>query len=206
MNEYLKGGIIGLSQVIVGHPFDTLKTLVQSKTYVKITPSILWRGISYPLAMSTVCNSIIFGTYNESRKYTESDFVAGATAGLISSFIINPFDLYKIRKQIGHTNSINLTTGLPLTMARESIACGIYFNTYNVLKKNNYDAFLSGGVAGTTSWILTYPIDTLKTRVQSGMSLSKSISQRKYWVGISYCIIRAFIANGTGFKVYESLQ
>ena len=30
MNEYFKGTIIGLSQTIVGHPFDTLKTLSQS--------------------------------------------------------------------------------------------------------------------------------------------------------------------------------
>lgn len=206
MNEYIKGGIVGLSQVVMGHPFDTLKTLVQSKTKIKITPSVLCRGISYPLAMSTVCNSLIFGTYNETMKYTESSFIAGATAGLISSFIINPFDLYKIRTQTGINMYVNPMTGLPLTMLRESTACGIYFSTYNLLKRNNYDAFLSGGIAGTASWILTYPIDTLKTRVQSGMSLSKSIAQRKYWIGISYCVVRAFIANGAGFKVYESLQ
>ena len=206
MNEYVKGGIVGLSQVVIGHPFDTLKTLVQSKVRIKITPSILTRGITYPLAMSTVCNSIIFGSYKQSKCYIQNDFICGMSAGMISSFIINPFDLYKVRKQVGLPPSVPLTTGLPVTMARESFACGIYFTTYNLLKARQYDTFLSGGIAGTTSWIATYPIDTIKTRIQSGLSFSKSIAQKKYWGGIYYCIIRAFIANGTGFKVYESLH
>ena len=36
-NEYKKGGIIGISQTILGHPFDTLKTWRQNASKEKVT-------------------------------------------------------------------------------------------------------------------------------------------------------------------------
>ena len=41
--------------------------------------------------------------------------------------------------------------------------------------KINYHPLISGGVAGALSWLFTYPIDTVKTRVQSNISFKKAI-------------------------------
>ena len=70
----------------------------------------------------------------------------------------------------------------------------------------NYHPLISGGVAGALSWLFTYPIDTVKTRVQSNISIKKAIMLKNYWNGISIALSRAFIVNGVGFYVAENVK
>ena len=37
------------------------------------------------------------------------------------------------------------------------------------------NTFISGGIAGMLSWLIPYPIDTIKSRIQMGYSLKESI-------------------------------
>jgi len=72
---------------------------------------------------------------------------------------------------------------------------------------------LSGGLAGIVSWIVGYPIDNIKTRVQSGfyektntMTLARIAyrsSLKRTYQGIMPTIYRAAILHSTLFFVYE---
>lgn len=64
--------------------------------------------------------------------------------------------------------------GLNSTLLRESFI-GVYFGTYDFLiryftvngKISQVGSFLSGGLAGVATWFIMYPVDYVKTRIQS---------------------------------------
>jgi hypothetical protein len=62
LNDFSKGTIVGISQTFFGHPLDTLKTLKQNGTKIQgENLRSLYRGIYYPLILSTTYNSLLFG-------------------------------------------------------------------------------------------------------------------------------------------------
>jgi hypothetical protein len=63
-------------------------------------------------------------------------------------------------------------------------------------------------MAGMLSWLLTYPIDVIKTRVQSNNHLSMigAYKMGNIWSGLSFCLLRSFIVNGSGFAIYDYLK
>ena len=56
-----------------------------------------------------------------------------------------------------------------------------------------------------SSWLLTYPLDTIKTRIQSNSSKSfnRFIIMGNLFKGLNICLIRAFFVNSVGFYTYE---
>ena len=60
MNEYVCGGISGICQTLVGHPFDTFKVISQTNNYFKININTLFAGIKYPLISSAFMFSSIW--------------------------------------------------------------------------------------------------------------------------------------------------
>jgi solute carrier family 25 carnitine/acylcarnitine transporter 20/29 len=107
-----------------------------------------------------------------------------------------------------------LFTGLKYTICREIISIPCYFSTYHYLN-NNYkidsifsNSFIFGGVAGMTSWMCTYPIDTLKTRKQldHSKSFKELYKMGKLFNGLAITLLRAFIVNGFSFHIYDKLK
>ena len=187
-------------------------------------------------------NAIIFGVYGNLYRRLSDDpdallphFVAGAGAGFAQSFICSPMELIKTRLQVQKDGRYNgtwdclkqtvqkegsrgLFKGLGLTCSREVPAFGAYFLTYELLTGGGHVStawmLLCGGLAGTISWIISYPQDVIKTRIQSdGMlgppqykgaldCLKKSIAAEGYSVlfrGINSTIVRAFPTNAVTF-------
>lgn len=213
-NDFIKGGAIGMTQTLFGHPFDTIKVLQQNN--IKITkslikPSILMSGISFPLFISTYYNSGIFGIFSILKNKKFNNFQSGFLSGAIMSITLNPFEYYKVNFQVIeiNKNKVNnkLWRGLNFTMARESLATGIYFQNYYFLKDLNINSFIAGGIAGCNSWLLTYPIDTIKTRYQVNKNLKFKdlLYQQNIYKGLSSCLIRAFLVNGISFSLYDFL-
>lgn len=61
----------------------------------------------------------------------------------------------------------NFRKGLNITLLREIPSFSIYFSTYYYMKENKYNELISVGVAGVLCWLPTYPLDVIKTRIQS---------------------------------------
>jgi solute carrier family 25 carnitine/acylcarnitine transporter 20/29 len=220
------GSIIGISQSIIGYPFDTIKTQLQSGTPFKsidfLNPRQLYKGIKYQLYISTINTSLTFYIFDKIHSKTNSSILAGASAGIVSGLIINPLEIYKVRaqthaqtlKQDIH-NVISKTLGLKYTMSREILAFTTYFSVYTKLKErdNAFPTAINGGLAGCASWSIGYPMDTIKTFKQLNMNSMNStiklnsISRIKLlYRGFSVCMFRAFLVNSINFTIYEYFQ
>lgn len=236
MNEYLLGNLFGLSQVVIGYPFDTVKTNLQnSKPIIHLfnTPRLFYKGIQYPLITTMLGTTLMFGNYSYFLELTGNKFISASTTGIIGAFLITPFDYLKIHRQIQSydhihkyeninknaqtqnktnylfTNPKQLFNGLTLTILRESIAIPAYFLTFDYMyNQHSIHSFLSGGIAGINSWLLTYPLDTLKSRRQlyHTKSLQELISMGSLYNGLGITLLRGFIVNGASFYFYSMVK
>ena len=118
--------------------------------------------------------------------------------------------------------------GFFVTLCRDAPACGMYFagNTaiLTSLKFSPSDSggkqlmklMTAGGMAGVLSWIISYPLDVLKSRIQAdnlkrakykGMldcyrQTTFQDGQRALYKGITPALLRAFPSNGALFTVH----
>lgn len=87
---------------------------------------------------------------------------------------------------------------------------GMYEYTVRILsneereKATTVDYILSGGVAGVCYWIVSYPFDILKTKVQNGESYRSALRQlfASSYRGFSAVFIRSVLVNGVSFATY----
>lgn len=165
-SEFVNGCIGGLIGIIISHPFDTIKTRIQSQTSNSFKSALLkgklYNGLSYPLYGIMMEKSIVFGFYNLAREYNCNNFTSGLIGGFMSTVIVTPIDKMKILYQnniinnqsniiknntnihkLQFNNKFNiigeLYKGFIPTIFRETPGFGIYFYTYNYLteKYNN---------------------------------------------------------------------
>jgi len=214
MDESLLAGFIsGTAQTLIGHPLDTMKVW-QQQNIPKSTQ--IFSGLKYPLGTGSVLASAQFTTHmmvseNMRLRYgytrTQSDVTGGLCAGVVSGILTSPIDKYKIRMQ---TQTNNSRYGLFSCIIREIPACGIYFGSYAAMREQGQSVLMSGAVAGSLSWFLTYPLDIAKTQIQSGESPDirtvygkMRTGQISLTNGLGFCLARAFLINGVGFTVYE---
>ncbi|KAG8379939.1 hypothetical protein BUALT_Bualt07G0141800 [Buddleja alternifolia] len=121
--------------------------------------------------------------------------------------------------------------GLGITVLRDAPAHGVYFFTYEYIReqlhpgcrKNGQEnvrtMLLAGGLAGVASWICSYPLDVIKTRIQAQSQSSnlkysgivdcfrRSVREEGYnvmWRGLGTTVARAFVVNGAIFTAYET--
>lgn len=93
----------------------------------------------------------------------------------------------------------SLYVGFYPTFLREILGLSVYFGSYEagmrLLSKGENSAeapilgaFLAGGIAGSASWFFTYPIDYVKTLMQSQLP-----TEQKFTSGID-CMIKQYKA------------
>lgn len=202
MNDYYKGALSGIAQTLSGHPFDTIKVLKQNNIHPKNTIKNFlnyYKGITFPL----LSNSVVIG----SQFYIYHNH-SGLLAGIVSGLMITPIDYFKTQKQIvkNYKYKIERPLGFGVTVMRESIGIPIYFNSYYYINDKINNSFISGGIAGMLSWLIPYPIDTIKSRIQMGYSLKESIKLGNYTRGLKFCLLRAFVVNSVGFYCAENIN
>lgn len=110
--------------------------------------------------------------------------------GVAQSIICSPMELVKTRLQIQQQQVLKgpwaclshiyraeglrgVFRGLSVTALREGPGVGAYFLIYEFLTRSNDNApistlhmLMAGGLAGSGSWLLAYPVDVIKTRLQ----------------------------------------
>ena len=134
-----------------------------------------------------------------------------------------------------------LYRGLFATILRQTPSLAVYFPIYHMLKESIADfsngrnsnastttdvdslwwsSAIAGGLAGCLAWTIVYPIDAVKSRIQSLpldapakersiMFVAQTISRNEGFMklifsrGLAITLLRAFPVNGTIFFVYE---
>ena len=184
---FITGVISGILQSVVGHPLDTIKVLKQSNKQIKYKQ--LFNGL-LPIILT---NSIITGVqFHSYQNYNP------ILLGLNSALLTTPIDYYKTQKQIFGKYNTEFPKGFGITFIRELVALNFYFHSYDFLEKK-VGIFIAGGLAGSSSWLVSYSIDTIKTRIQMGKSFQEAINMKNYYNGLSFCLFRGFIVNAIGF-------
>lgn len=274
--DLFAGTIGGISQVLVGQPFDTVKVRLQSApegTYSGALDVIkqliknegfrgFYKGTLTPLVGVGACVSVQFSV-NEFMKRHYDDklngkplslgqfFNCGAVAGFANGFLASPIEHIRIRlqtqtgnqklfngpldcaKKLYQTNGLvhGIYRGLSPTLIRESIGLGIYFATYEALIKRELSSHtnlirkdipgwklcLFGGLSGYTLWIAIYPVDVIKSKLQTDSltlpkykssldvikDITKSSGIKGFYRGFIPTILRAAPANGATFAAFE---
>lgn len=185
-------------------------------------------------------------------------FLAGNLSGLATWVVSTPTELVKCKAQActspsgvncwGTTRSIFRTEGIrglylggTVTALRDSIGYGFYFWTYELttrlLSRPSEEkcspvyatkVLLCGGIAGVASWASVFPLDVIKTRVQTQGPEIRTVSfldgrvikqrirtytimqnayktegPRVFFRGLTICSVRAFLVNAAQWAVYE---
>lgn len=130
------------------------------------------------------------------------------------------FDVVKHLYKEGGFRSV--FKGSAATLARDGPGSALYFATYEYLKKSltpeGKDLSLgaitfAGGMAGTAMWIPVFPVDTIKSNLQSS-DTPQSISQvtkgiykkagfKGFFPGLGPALLRSFPANAATFLGVE---
>jgi hypothetical protein len=141
-----------------------------------------------------------------------------------------------IKQIISSRGPTGLWTGWNLHLARDTVGSGIYFGVYEAVKQamtsyrgaeqpNTMMAVATAGtLCGIVSWVFTYPLDTMKTRVQNqlvGRFASKDLSasvreemlkgiknagRGSKWKGIEMIIARSSIQNMIQMSIFEGIK
>lgn len=203
------------------------------------TISAMYRGVWAPLGGIAGVNAIVFGAYGNTRRALpnpdslKTHAIAGGASGLLQSFACAPVELVKTRQQLAKPGDRMPTgawsgaryilrsggfkalfRGLGVTMLRDGPAFAIYFSSYEAMTRGDTSVvkvFAAGGLAGALSWVLLYPIDVVKSRVQGDVigkytgawdCFTKSL-RSEGWAcmrrGLGAVTLRAFISNGACF-------
>ncbi|KAG7508476.1 mitochondrial basic amino acids transporter-like [Solea senegalensis] len=119
---------------------------------------------------------------------------------------------------------VGVNRGMVTTLIRETPGFGVYFLAYDVLTRNigcePNDRYMipkllfAGGMAGIASWLSTYPVDVIKSRLQAdgvgGVNqyssiadcVRQSVRKEGYMVftrGLTSTLLRAFPVNAATF-------
>jgi solute carrier family 25 (mitochondrial carnitine/acylcarnitine transporter), member 20/29 len=189
-------------------------------------------------------------------------FTAGVVGGVATWVVSAPSEYVKCRAQLlvdGQGSSYGvfrdtvrtygvrgLYTGGMITSMRDGFGYGWYFWSYELMKRllvgwRSHDPFadvrasevlIAGGVAGVVTWLSIYPLDVVKTRIQTrsasleseGLVSGKPVTRwkpssmevaldiwresglRGFYRGVGVCSLRAFIVNAVQWYAYEGVM
>ncbi|XP_049753667.1 mitochondrial basic amino acids transporter isoform X5 [Elephas maximus indicus] len=144
-----------------------------------------------------------------------------AAAGAIQCIICCPMELAKTRLQLQdagpartykgsldclvqiyrHEGLRGVNRGMVSTLLRETPSFGVYFLTYDVLTRTLGcepgdrllvpKLLLAGGTSGIMSWLSTYPVDVVKSRLQAD-----GLRGTPRYCGILDCVRQSYQAEG----------
>lgn len=210
--SFISAFVSGVIHIVIGHPFDTIKTLQQSRN-TKVEYQNLFRGMMYPVTQNAMINAVTFGGKHHFQKQN-SPMISYMYCGIISTLICTPLDAYKIMRQYNLSYCVNIHSFLRtyrqthIVAMREMPATFLYFATYDYCRHFSLPIHTSGALAGIASCIATHPIDTMKTRIQSNEcpTIFKAYQKGRLWNGLTVSLTRSALVNAVNFTMYEYLM
>ena len=212
MSDIVSAFGVGISETLIGHPFNTAKVLIQNKKkWYGLPFKQYYRGIRYPLASGTFFNMMVFPIKERTYKYTNNYFLSGVLAGIIVTPQMYFIDTFTIKKQTNQSVSMSMfkgSKGFQMTMAREMVALSFYFGTYHWMRdEKQYNSLIAGGTAGLTNWTISYPLDVIRSRqIAQRITIKEAVKMGNFWGGYPIAAGRSVIVNAISFTVFEKLK
>lgn len=179
--------------------------------------------------------------------------LSGGWAGMASCIVLTPMEMVKCQMQMemGSQSAKRATAmqttkaiiknhgvkglykGNLITVLREIPGVAVYFASYEYFKmlieakfgETHWNPLVAGGLAGFLSWVVSYPQDAVKTKLQCDLGPVKMYPSHKwlkdggiisctkdiwrtdgmpgFWRGFSACALRSIISEAFSFLVYE---
>jgi len=196
VTKLLPGVAHAVTSIMVGYPFDLVKTRLQTGMYsnsmecIRATYKDGWfsfyRGCSMPLTSLVLKRPLEFLIFENISKASGSHFVGGFCAGAFGTILGCPFSVVKIKSQ----NARDLTVGsiirgiyreagpkgffkgLTASFLMGSPSAGLYLGFYGTMRDKIfptawYTPMIAGGLASIMMWSIMIPVDTVKTIIQA---------------------------------------
>jgi solute carrier family 25 carnitine/acylcarnitine transporter 20/29 len=198
---FVCGYSYGVTNVIVGQPFDTIKTRMQTMPDSSVTQFVkqegirgLYRGGTSLVLGGALMRSAQFGIYGSTLTYLKSrsgssdtriagmldynvllaGFVGGAGRGLVEG----PFEYVKVRRQVDKPWKVReIFKGSGATVFRNSFLFSsfvIYIDLSKQLIPGGLSPFWLGSICSCMAWLTIWPLDVAKSQLQSGNYQGKS--------------------------------
>lgn len=232
LNYYVCGTTAGCFGALLSHPAFILKTELQNGQNLSdiikkmrmqtITANrrFLYNGLARMCFGLSIEKMLVFGTFETVISHYNLDrnnfyhslgtgFIAGI-AGSMSSCVTEQLVIDKGRN-VKNYDPRHLYKALLPTMARESIGFAAYFTFYNQLSKMfNPDKTISGTIfcgsgAISGALIFFFPMDKIKTNVQSGLPINVS-SFKNVYKGVTLGLPRSLLFHVTCFICFEQMM
>jgi solute carrier family 25 carnitine/acylcarnitine transporter 20/29 len=238
--KLLPGFFQGLTRVTISYPADVVKVQMQKQlfpnTYVTIKHILkndmfkFYRGSSIAYITISLERSLQF-YYLEKIQKKYNPFLSGFIVSVLSSIynlpmqylttniaLIKKTDNISVNKFIKNTSIKSMYKGYFIETPKNILASTIFLGSYMKLRsmsenKTLYPFF--GGLSGIMVWLLIYPLDTIKTELQTTMNINikNTISERykkygikSFYKGITPVLIRTFPSAFMGMYVYEKIR
>mmetsp|Transcript_2334 Transcript_2334/g.6307 ORF Transcript_2334/g.6307 Transcript_2334/m.6307 type:complete len:303 (+) Transcript_2334:69-977(+) len=209
----------GLAKTIISHPLDTVKVHVQNRMPPPTNPARLFRGISVPLMRNGVENSLhfLFRAVVASalsalslHSAASNAFAVGFLSGFPQALFNTPADYVRLQLQLNQAVQLrSLFRGLPWVAAKEAASGAVFFGAYETIKRvagSGWGAGIAGSLAALMAMVSTFPLDTLKTRVQAGGSLKSAVTSGKLAGGLTWAVAKCLAGNFVALSVFEAVR
>ena len=189
------GAAYGIVAAGISHPFDTVKTRMQSGVAQTSGANALsrlvslYRGVGPATAASIFFRTVPFIGYEATRSALESHgllqnqpllsaFIGGAVGGAMRGCLETPAELLKTRLQTsGAVKSLSLSLllrGFYSTCLRNACVIGLFWVAFEATREARAllppiaASFVGGGGCSVLAWAAIYPLDTAKSVIQAG--------------------------------------
>ncbi len=211
-NFYSSAGATVIAEFLT-LPICTIKTNYQStnsNSILHTTKDIYNRGgitqffrASFPAifgqVMSTSLKYTGFRYLDDNAIITTNKFLNGMIAGLSSTIVTHPLDVWKVYLQTSNFNNfyrdflrnkLVVYRGYTKTLSKIAVSSSLFFPLYDYSHHIVDNHIVASGISAITSTIIIHPLDYLKTRHMLGKNLYEGLNPLKYYKGISINLMR----------------
>jgi uncharacterized membrane protein (UPF0136 family) len=200
MEFIVSGFVSGFVSTLVCHPLEFLKVNYQSQNRNTFNFS---KGIIINPCVYGLHYSIYLPMYNYCKKNQLDSFSSAFIAQNISNIILNPLWAIRTQRMVFDTyhpfNLKNIVLGYKKSAVPNlliGLQTGITWNIHEYLLQNGIETTFSSGFAKTVAILLTYPVDTYRTRIRLDVSYNliefvKNNNFKNYYSGISFYLLKS---------------
>lgn len=235
----LPGLCQGITRVTISYPFDVIKVNMQKNVFNSTKDAIInickndpwrfYRGSTFSYISVSLERSVQFYYMEKLNTYNNSPFLNAFGLSLFSSLYNIPSQYLTTNIALNNIgtleylkntfkNKTNIYKGSGLEIIRSSINSTIFMGTYYTLRNNFGDASyispLYGAISGIMCWLITFPLDTIRTDYQSSDKNIKMLVKDRFkqqgfigfYRGLTPILIRTIPSSSIGMYVYEKVK